>query len=99
MGRGRPAEVFGVKEKDRAFVDAMCTKPHPHRRPAAYQRTRARAEEDLCAGHGLGQPGLPVFAETVKGDPDRVCHEVACGHDVMLDEPGRLAQILQDAAS
>jgi pimeloyl-ACP methyl ester carboxylesterase len=91
-----PAEVFNVNAADRAWVDSQCT-PHPL---AAFQ-------EPLRLGGGLGAiPGRSyVFASDWTGTPFgadyerakaagwRTC-EVACGHDVMLDDPDFLIREL-----
>jgi pimeloyl-ACP methyl ester carboxylesterase len=97
-----PAEVFGVNADDRAYVDAMCTKQPYHTLTEGLRLTGARehvARKTYVLATGWANQAFPAFAEQVRGDPDWVYHEVACGHDVMLDEPGRVAQILQDAAS
>ena len=97
-----PAEVFGVNRADRAWVDAQCT-PHPYGTltqkiqltGAAGDRV-ARKTYILATGYsGLAFSG---FAAHLKQDPAWRYHEVDCGHDVMIDAPGRLAEILEDAA-
>ena len=53
-----PAAVFRVNEKDRAWVDAMCT-PHPvgdaHRQDHVDRRARAHRQEGLYPRQGLSE--------------------------------------------
>ena len=96
-----PAEVFGVNETDRAFVDNMCTKQPYGTLTEGLRLTGARErvpKKAYVLATGWANAAFPVFAEKVKDDPEWRYYEVACGHDVMLDEPERLAQILQEAA-
>ena len=94
-----PAEVFGVNEKDRAWVDAQCTK-HPYRAlTEGLTLTGARdrvAKKAYVLATGYSGLAFPAFAATVKDDPDWRYFEVDCGHDVMLDAPQRLAGILEE---
>jgi len=96
-----PAEVFAVNANDRAWVDAQCT-PHPYRTFTEKVRLAGARERIANKTYVLatGYPGLafPMFAAKVKDDPAWRYHEVVCGHDVMLDAPERLAEILEGAA-
>jgi pimeloyl-ACP methyl ester carboxylesterase len=96
----RPAAMFNVNEKDRAWVDAQCT-PHPikcftqklvltgaRERIAKKAYIRATSYPSSPFDHGLA---------TARAKGWRA-YEVACGHDVMIDMPERLAEILQDVA-
>ncbi len=94
-----PAAVFGVNEADRAWVDAMCTK-QPYatltqglKLTGAYERIARKA---YVLATGWDNRSFSGFAAKLKDDPDWCYHEVACGHDVMLDAPERLAGILQE---
>jgi pimeloyl-ACP methyl ester carboxylesterase len=96
-----PSAVFNVNEKDRAWVDAKCT-PHPlaavvEKIPAAsaYQKIARRT---YIRATGTKSP---VFDETLarmKTTPGWKTYEVASGHDVMVDQPDRLAEILLEVA-
>jgi pimeloyl-ACP methyl ester carboxylesterase len=95
-----PAEVFGVNQADRAWVDAQCT-PQPYRtlteklRLSGARERIARKTYILATGYqGLAFGG---FAARLRSDPDWRYHEIACGHDVMLDAPEELASILHQA--
>jgi pimeloyl-ACP methyl ester carboxylesterase len=96
----RPAAMFNVNETDRAWVDAQCT-PHPikcftqklvltgaRERIAKKAYIRAASYPSLPFDHGLA---------TARAKGWRT-YEVACGHDVMVDRPERLAEILREVA-
>jgi pimeloyl-ACP methyl ester carboxylesterase len=96
-----PAEVFNVNLADRAWVDAQCT---PQSTRCFSQRVRLTGARErigkktyiLATGYrGLG---FLAFAERVRSDPSWRYYEVDCGHDVMLDEPERLTEILEEVA-
>jgi pimeloyl-ACP methyl ester carboxylesterase len=96
-----PAVAFNVNEKDRAWVDAKCT-PHPL---AAVEEkvTAAGAREKIARKTYIRASGFksPVFDETLakmKTMPGWKTYEVASGHDVMVDQPDRLAEILLEVA-
>jgi pimeloyl-ACP methyl ester carboxylesterase len=95
-----PASVFNVNEADRAWVDAKCT-PHPLRtftdrvsltdardRVARKVYIRATAYESATYDAALAQTRAAGWRT----------YEAPCGHDVMLDMPERLAEILVEAA-
>jgi pimeloyl-ACP methyl ester carboxylesterase len=96
----QPAEFFKVNEKDRAWVNRQCT-PQPiqcflqkltltgaRERIAKKAYIRAAAYSSLYFDAGLA---------TARERNWRT-YEVPCGHDVMLDMPERLAEILQEVA-
>ena len=97
----RSAAMFKVNDKDRAWVDAQCT-PQPIR--CGLQRlTLAGARERIAKKtyiRAAGYPSAPFdrAREKARAGGWRI-EEVACGHDVMLDAPARLAEILQDELS
>ena len=96
-----PADVFAVNLADRAWVDAQCT-PQPYR--TLTQKLKLAGARERIANKtyilATGYSGLafPTFAAKVRADPAWRYHEIACGHDVMLDAPEDLASILHDAA-
>ena len=96
-----PAAAFNVNEKDRAWVDAKCT---PHPLAAVEQKvTAAGAREKIARKTYIRATGFksPVFDETLakmKTAPGWKTYEVASGHDVMVDQPDRLAEILLEVA-
>jgi pimeloyl-ACP methyl ester carboxylesterase len=96
-----PAAAFNVNEKDRAWVDAKCT---PHPLAAVVDKvTGASAREKIARKTYIRATGFksPVFDETLakmKTMPGWRTYEVASGHDVMIDHPDRLAEILLEVA-
>ena len=96
-----PAAVFRVNEKDRAWVDAMCT-PHP---------VATLTDKITLTGARDASPRRPISAPRAI----RACRSTAsttrsrptahgastscpCGHDVMVDMPDRLTEILLEVA-
>lgn len=96
-----PAAAFNVNEKDRAWVDAKCT---PHPLAAVVEKvTAAGAHEKIARKTYIRATGFksPVFDETLakmKATPGWKTYEVASGHDVMVDRPEQLADILLEVA-
>jgi pimeloyl-ACP methyl ester carboxylesterase len=104
-----PAAAFSVNPKDAAWVDRMCVK-HPL---ACFEQKIARDGESakigrrtyiLAAGWApspaLG--GVSPFvevAERLKRDKEWHVVSVPCGHDVMVDMPGELAELLIAASA
>ena len=96
-----PAVAFNVNEADRAWVDAQCT-PQP----------LACFEQKLrLAGHGVGADRVHyIYASGWEDTPFTGfyaaakargwgAHEIACGHDVMLDRPEALTAALLDVGA
>jgi pimeloyl-ACP methyl ester carboxylesterase len=98
----RPAEFFGVNEADRAWVDGLCT-PQPIG-AFTYKIALTGARETIARktyirAKNYANPGFDRAAATVKADPSWRFHEVASGHDVMVDAPERLSELLVEAAA
>jgi pimeloyl-ACP methyl ester carboxylesterase len=96
-----PAAAFKVNEKDRAWVDAKCT-PHPLA-AVSEKTTAAGAREKIARRTYIRAKGFdsPVFDQTLakmKTTPGWKTYEVASGHDVMIDMPDRLVEILLEVA-
>ena len=94
------AAVFRVNEKDRAWVDAMCT-PHPLA-TLTDKITLTGARERIAKKafiRAKGYPSIPFDAaqERAKADGWRV-YELPCGHDAMVDMPEQLTDILVEVA-
>lgn len=43
--------------------------------------------------------GYPRMAEALRADREWTCHEIACGHDMMVSEPVRTATLIAEAAA
>jgi len=96
-----PAAAFKVNEKDRAWVDAKCT-PHPLAAIAQKIET-VGAHEKIARKTYIRATGWdsPVFEQTLakmKATPGWKTYEVVSGHDVMIDQPERLVEILLEVA-
>jgi pimeloyl-ACP methyl ester carboxylesterase len=95
----RSAALFNVNEKDRAWVDAQCT-PQPIQ--CFFQKLALTgARERIAHKTYIRATGYPSQTFDLGMGSARVrgwrIHEVPCGHDVMLDMPERLTEILMDA--
>jgi pimeloyl-ACP methyl ester carboxylesterase len=95
-----PASVFKVNDADAAWVDRMCT-PHPIRHftdPLTLTGARERIPRRsyILATVNNGATFVPTH-ERLKNDPTWRTYEIPCGHDVMLDMPERLADVLEEA--
>jgi pimeloyl-ACP methyl ester carboxylesterase len=96
-----PAAAFKVNEKDRPWIDAKCT-PHPLA-AVAEKVTAAGAHEKIARKTYIRATGFdsPVFDQTLaklKTLPGWKTYEVPSGHDVMVDMPERLVEILLEVA-
>ncbi len=95
-----PAAVFQVNEKDRAWVDRMCT-PHPLATLTdKITLTGARdriAKKSYIRATGYANAPFDAAQAKVKASGWRI-YEVPCGHDVMVDMPDRLTEILLEVA-
>jgi pimeloyl-ACP methyl ester carboxylesterase len=97
----RPAEFFGVNEADRAWVDSLCT-PQPIG-TFTYKIALTGAREKIARktyirAKSYANPGFDRALATAKADPSWRVHEVASGHDVMVDAPERLSELLVEAS-
>ena len=97
----RPAAAFLVNEKDQAWVDALCV-PQPigtmtEKLKLAGARERIRKKSYIRAA-AYPNPGFDKAYARVKADPAWRTYQVPCGHDVMVDMPERLAEILLEVA-
>jgi pimeloyl-ACP methyl ester carboxylesterase len=97
----RPAAAFAVNEKDRAWVDAMCT-PQPIATftdkialTGARERVRKKA---YIRARDYPNPGFDQAYARLKADPAWRTYELPCGHDVMVDLPERLTEILLEVS-
>jgi len=96
-----PAAAFNVNEKDRAWVDAKCT-PHPlaavEQKLAASGARETIARKTYIRAKGFNSPVFDATLEKMKTTPGWKTYEVASGHDVMIDMPDRLVEILLEVA-
>ena len=97
----RTAASFNVNEKDSAWVDAMCV-PQPiatflDKMTLTGARERI-ARKSYIRALNNANPGFDKAMARAKADPSWRTYEVPCGHDVMVDMPERLAEILLEVA-
>ena len=96
-----PAAYFKVNEMDAGYVDKMCT-PHPIRcfldpLPLTGARERIARKSYILATVNAGITFVATH-DRLKNDPAWKTYGVPCGHDVMLDMPDRLTEILLEVA-
>jgi pimeloyl-ACP methyl ester carboxylesterase len=96
-----PASFFQVNEADRAWVDSMCT-PQPlgtYTEKLMLTGARERvAKKTYIRAKGYSQPIFDAAEEKLKTDPTWRVLPVQSGHDVMVDAPDRLVEMLLEAA-
>jgi len=95
------AAYFSVNEKDRAFVDSKCT-PQPigtYNEPLTLTGARERiAKKTYIRAKGWNAPGFDAVFARLRNDQGWKLHDMPCGHDVMIDMPDRLSELLVAAA-
>jgi pimeloyl-ACP methyl ester carboxylesterase len=96
-----PSAAFKVNIKDQPWVDAKCT-PHPLA-AVAEKVTAVGAHEKIARKTYLRAKGFdsPVFDQTLaklQTAPGWKTYQVPSGHDVMVDMPERLVEILLEVA-
>jgi len=96
-----PAEVFNVNAQDRDWVDRQCTL-----QPAAtfQQPLRLTGAADkignitfILASNWAPSPFPPFYDKAIRNGWKT--HTIACGHDVMLDRPDELSNILLELSA
>jgi pimeloyl-ACP methyl ester carboxylesterase len=96
-----PAAVFQVNDADRAWVDALCM-PQPlatFLERAALTGARERiAKKAYVRAKGYDAPHFDAALAKVRAIPSWRTYELPCGHDIMVDMPERLAEILLASA-
>jgi pimeloyl-ACP methyl ester carboxylesterase len=96
-----PASVFRVNEKDRAWVDAMCT-PQPVKTltdKAVYTGGRDKIAKKTYV-RAKGYPSVPFDGALAKLQANSAwrTYEMTSGHDAMVDQPDRLTEIILEVA-
>ena len=97
----RPAEAFGVNPADRAWVDSKCVPQPIGTFTEAMTITGARekiGKKAYIRAASYANPGFDKALARLKADPSWRTYGVPCGHDVMVDMPERLAEILLEVA-
>jgi hypothetical protein len=97
-----PAKAFGVNEADRAWVDSLCV-PQPigcftSKILVTGAHDRIARKIYIRAG-SYANPGFDRALAAAQADSSWRTYEVPCGHDVMVDAPERLTEILLEATN
>ncbi|HEY2186047.1 MAG TPA: alpha/beta hydrolase family protein [Xanthobacteraceae bacterium] len=95
------AEIFQVNEKDRAWVDSKLTPQplgvalHPIKLTGAREKV---AKKIYIRAPAYPQPAFDKYYAAKKADPSWRTYEVDGGHDVMIDRPQRLVEIMLEVS-
>jgi pimeloyl-ACP methyl ester carboxylesterase len=98
---GPSAATFHVNESDRTWVDGKLTPQpiavslQPIKLTGALERLPKKA---YIRAPKYPQPAFDSYYRAKKDDPSWRTYEVPCGHDVMIDMPDRLTEILLEVA-
>jgi pimeloyl-ACP methyl ester carboxylesterase len=96
-----PAKAMNVNEADQAWVDAKMT-PQPigtYLQPVAHNGAyRKIGKKAYIRATGFNNPAFQVVYEALKKEPDWKTYEFTCGHDVMVDKPAELSDLLEKLA-
>ncbi|HZC56949.1 MAG TPA: alpha/beta hydrolase [Xanthobacteraceae bacterium] len=98
----RPAEFFGVNAADREWVDSLCVPQPVGTFTDKIALTGARdkiARKTYIRAKNYANPGFDRAVTAVKSDPSWRLREAPSGHDVMVDAPERLTELLLEAAA
>jgi pimeloyl-ACP methyl ester carboxylesterase len=97
----RPAEAFNVNPDDRAWVDRMCVGQPIATFTDKIVLTGARdqiARKSYVRAAYYANPGFDRALAAARADTLWRTYDVPCGHDVMVDMPERLSEILLEVA-
>ena len=93
----RDAAAFKVNEKDRAWVDSLAVRQPIATMTEKISLTGAReriANKIYIRASGYPNVSFDKAYARAKANPTWRTYEVPCGHDVMIDDPERLTEIL-----
>jgi pimeloyl-ACP methyl ester carboxylesterase len=92
-----PAKAFQVNEKDQAWVDTQPT--FVSLQPIVLSGAREKvAKKTYIRATSYPNPNFDKNFEKLKSDSSWRTYGVPCGHDVMIDMPERLTEILLEVA-
>jgi pimeloyl-ACP methyl ester carboxylesterase len=98
----RSAEAWGVNEADRQWVDDFCVQQPigTFVSPIALSGARENiARKTYIRAKSYNNPIFDRAFAAPQSDPSWNCHQVLCGHFVMVDMPDRLTELLLQAAA
>jgi pimeloyl-ACP methyl ester carboxylesterase len=96
-----PAAAFKVNEQDQAWVNSKLTPQPlgPTFTPNKFAGARAKvAKKTYIRAQGYPMPGFDKWLAQCKADPTWRTHSIDCGHDIMVDRPDELTELLIAAA-
>jgi pimeloyl-ACP methyl ester carboxylesterase len=97
----RSAELFNVNAADCAWVNSLCG-PHPigtFLQPVKLTGARERiAKKTYIRASAYPNPVFDAHAAKLKARPGWHVDGIPCGHDVMVDMPDQLVEVLLDVA-
>lgn len=98
----RSPEYFGVKEKANIdWINQQCTKQplltfiQPVRTQGAWKKVPHKV---YIRAEGHPGPVFAPFGDMAKASPDWEYHTMTCGHEIMIEQPKELADILLGVA-
>lgn len=98
-----PASIYGIEaENDRAWVDSLLT-PHPF--ATCCERLRlsnlspSSVKKVFIYADGRHGTALEALRDKLASLPDWTLKTIQCGHDIMIDRPVELADILAEEAT
>jgi len=98
---GPPATTFHVNDKDQAWVNGKLT-PQPvgvMLQPIKLSGARERlGKKAYIRAPKYPQPAFDSYYRAKQADPSWRTYQVPCGHDVMVDMPEELTEILLEGA-
>ena len=97
----RDAAAFRVNEKDRPWVNSLAGPQPIHTMTEKIRLTGAReriSKKTYIRASGYPNVSFEKAHARAKADRTWRTFEVPCGHDVMIDEPDRLTEILLEVA-
>ncbi len=96
-----PAKLFGDSEKNWAWIDELSTM-HPlltlTDKCTAVDGREKIAKKTYIRAHGYPNPAFNAALEKTKADKTWKTYELQSGHDVMIEMPERLVEILLEVA-
>ena len=96
-----PAALFRVNEKDRAWVDALCT---PQPRAAMTEKATVTGARDRVSrktyirARDYPSAAFDGHKAALAQNPGWRVYELPCGHDAMIDMPAEVADLLLASA-
>jgi pimeloyl-ACP methyl ester carboxylesterase len=94
-----PGEVFNLNQADLAWVNGQCTMQSlaTFQQPITLHSRQPIKNATFVLANGWNDSPFPAFFERARAN-GWATHTLACGHDVMLDMPDELTDVLAGVA-